>query len=213
MKKQILTIALCAGLISTISFARGGYHGGYSNYNQNQAQTYSALIVATTPVAELTQVQKDDLLFMYDEEKVARDVYRTLGDLWGVNTFYNIQNAEQTHMDALKLLLDKYSLSVDVNDTTGVFKNEELQALYDQLIKQGSVSVEDALEIGVLIEETDIADLQAKIVDTPSDIEATYQNLLNGSYNHLNAFNRALDGVVYQPYYYNNYYYGRGGRR
>jgi hypothetical protein len=35
-------------------------------------------------------------------------------------------------------------------------------------------------------------DLEEKIVDTPNDIEAVYQNLLNGSYNHLNAFSKQI---------------------
>jgi len=216
MKKQILTVALCAGLISTISYGRGGYQGGgYTNYNQSQSQTYVGTIADTTPLAELTQLQEDDLLYMYEEEKVARDVYRTLGDMWGVSTFYRIQNAEQTHMDTIGTLLDKYSIDKPSDDTTGVFQNQDLQALYNQLVEQGSTSVEDALEVGILVEETDIADLEAKIVNTPSDISAIYQRLLNGSYNHLSAFNRALDSASYQTYNSNNYLYygGRGSRR
>jgi len=34
-------------------------------------------IVEAMPVSILTQTQKDDLLFMYQEEKVARDIYLT----------------------------------------------------------------------------------------------------------------------------------------
>jgi hypothetical protein len=206
MKKQIFTVALCAGLLSTLSFARGGYHSNKITGNQNASvyTTNLGLVTSTLPVADLTDMQKDDLIFMYQEEKLARDVYRTLSGVWGLSIFYSIQSAEQSHMDALKVLLDKYSLSMPIaNDTVGVFENEELQALYDQLIEQGSISPDEALRVGVLVEETDIADLESKIIDVPSDISAVYQNLLNGSYNHLNAFNNSLDGL----------YYNRRGRR
>jgi hypothetical protein len=186
MKNKIwISIALCAAL-STVAFARGG--------NQN-TQAAPAQISSSTAISNLTEEQKEDLLYMYQEEKVARDAYITLGNLWGERVFLNIQKAEQKHMDAIRSLLEKYALPVPVvDDTVGVFENEELQALYDELIEIGSVSSQEALNVGVMIEETDIADLEEKIVGAPADIAAVYSNLLQGSYSHLNAFTRALDG-------------------
>ena len=60
-------------------------------------------------------------------------------------------------MDQVKLLLDRYGLADPALDP-GKFSDPTLQALYDQLIAQGSVSLEEALKVGVLIEQTDIAD-------------------------------------------------------
>ena len=152
-----------------------------------------SLIANLFPIYELTQQQKDDLSFMYQEEKVARDVYLNLYDIWGLKIFSNIAKAEQMHMDAVKALLEKYNLDVPVlSDNRGEFELEELQSLYDSLMRQSSTSSNEALIVGKLIEETDIADLEEKIVDTPNDIEAVYQNLLNGSYNHLNAFSKQI---------------------
>ncbi len=207
MNKIVISMAVTA-VLTTVAFARGGYHGNFNqpNYNQNSGTTYLDYSVNSSVVAELTDVQKEDLLFMYEEEKLARDVYITLGDMWGASIFYNIQGAEQTHMSSLRTLLDKYSLTVPVmDDSVGVFENQELQALYNQLIEQGSVSLDEAINVGILVEETDIADLESKIVDTPSDIALVYQSLLNGSYNHLSAFTRNL-GSSTLGYY-------RGGRR
>jgi hypothetical protein len=190
MKRKIwISIALCAAL-STVAFARGGQAGGSQNTQATPTQ-----ISVSAVVANLTEEQKEDLLFMYQEEKVARDAYITLGNLWGERVFLNIQKAEQKHMDAIRSLLEKYALPIPVtDDTIGVFENEELQVLYDELVEMGSVSSEDALNVGVLIEETDIADLEEKIVGAPDDIVAVYSNLLQGSYNHLDAFTRALSG-------------------
>lgn len=79
----------------------------------------------------------------------------------------------------------------------GLFSNEELQALYNEFIAKGLLSVQDALEVGVLIEQTDIADLEGTLdVITRFDIKRVFTNLLNGSYNHLEAFESGCDLVA-----------------
>ena len=201
MKTKFLSSLVVATLLMATANARWGHHGGghghhgghsattqsYSNHSNYQNN------IDNTTVATLTQEQKDDLNFMYQEEKLARDVYITLGNIWNLRVFKNIQNSEQRHMDSIKYLLDKYSLPTPVmSDDIGVFENEELQSLYDQLVAKGKQSLKDALEVGVTIEETDIADLEAKIEGAPSDIQQVFNNLLKGSYNHLRAFNRNL---------------------
>ena len=97
-------------------------------------------------------------------------------------------------MDAINNLLVKYGIPDPVaGNTYGVFTNPELQDLYDKLIEQGSKSIEEALQVGVLIETTDIADLQEGLADTThKDIKNVYSNLLKGSNNHLRAFNNEL---------------------
>ncbi len=192
MKKIVLSLVVCTALAGTL-FARGGYgHGASASQSATPVGTYATTVTSTA--ATVTDVQKEDLLYMYEEEKVARDVYRTLGDMWGASIFYNIANAEQRHMDAIANLLVQYDIPVPaLSSETGLFQNTSLQALYDQLIEEGSISLEEAFHVGVLVEETDIVDLQARMVDIPSDIAAVYTSLLNGSYNHLNAFNRVLD--------------------
>ncbi len=153
-------------------------------------------IVEAMPVSVLTQTQKDDLLFMYQEEKVARDVYLKLYEKWGLKIFNNIAKAEETHMQGVKALLEKYEIVVPVaSDTVGEFDLEELQSLYETLMQKGTLSLTDAIEVGVLVEETDIADLQKRIVDAPEDIKTVYNSLLEGSYNHLAAFNSQLNGT------------------
>ena len=47
------------------------------------------------------------LTYMREEEKLARDVYIYLFDMYGSRIFDNISVSEQKHMDAIKTLLDK----------------------------------------------------------------------------------------------------------
>lgn len=144
---------------------------------------------------QMTEDQKATLLYIYQEEKVARDVYITLGDLYPEeNTFAYIQLSEQRHMDVVEELCIKYNVDISGVDETdiGVFVLPELQALYNQLIADGSVSLRDALEVGVLIEETDIADLEEAAVGMPSDVVNVFENIKEGSINHLEAFTYSL---------------------
>lgn len=153
--------------------------------------------------AGLTDEEVYWLTYMREEEKLARDVYLFLYDKWGSPIFSKIAGSEQTHMDAIKALLDRFGIADPANGKSrGAFTNPDLQALHDDLIKQGGVSLVEALKVGVFIEETDIDDLNAGIASTDRNaIKTVYSNLLQGSLNHLKAFvsNLAKQGVVYEP--------------
>ena len=144
------------------------------------------------------------ILFMREEEKLARDVYLALFEIYPLRPFLNISKSEQAHMDAIKYLIDTYELTDPVGDNPeGVFQNEILQSLYNELIETGSVSEVEALKVGALIEEIDIIDLQHELdsIVVNEDVSRVYQNLLNASGNHIRAFVRvlAVNGVDYVP--------------
>lgn len=145
----------------------------------------------------LTNIQKDELFYIYQEEKLARDVYITLGKLYPTeSTFASIQLSEQRHIDSAQGLCEKYRIDLSgVNeDGVGNFMLPVLQDLYDNLVAQGEESLLDALKVGVAIEELDIGDLTHAINDMgmPADVINVYTNLREGSYNHLEAFNAAI---------------------
>lgn len=149
----------------------------------------------------LSQAEIDSLVFMREEEKLARDVYAALDGY--SNPFANVQHSEQRHMDAVLALLDKYGVpDPAAGKGPGELTNADLQALYGALVAQGSPREIDALIVGCTIEELDIRDLErAKANITHADIEATYDLLLLGSRNHLRAFHRRLTraGGSYAP--------------
>ncbi len=147
--------------------------------------------------ASLAQEIKEGLLFMYQEEKVARDVYNVLGQKYPTaKTFANIQLSEQKHIDAVESLCIKYGVDIsNVNETAvGEFILPELQALYNTLIQQGNISLTEAYKIGQAIEIKDIEDIDVRLSATnlPSDIRTVYESLRAGSENHLAAFNKQL---------------------
>lgn len=151
-------------------------------------------------IPTLSGKESADLLFMREEEKLARDVYRTLYAEWGVRVFDNISQSEQNHMDAILSLLNKYDLD-DPALEAALFSNPELQELFDLLVSNGTQSLLDALMVGALIEEVDIEDIAAAMEHTDkTDILAVYGNLMAGSENHLRAFVRNIETLTGETY-------------
>ncbi len=152
------------------------------------------------PAPVLTEAEAADLLFMREEEKLARDVYITLYAEWGNRVFDNISQSEQKHTDAVLGLIEKYGLQ-DPAFGFGMFADPELQDLFDTLITSGLQSTLDALMVGALIEEVDMEDIVAAMERTDkADILNVYGNLLAGSMNHLSAFVRNIEAITGETY-------------
>jgi hypothetical protein len=147
--------------------------------------------IAATAPSDISPEERASMIFMREEEKVARDVYITMYQRWGHRTFNNISRSEEVHMRAILILLSRYGIPDPVGTNgVGVFTDPHLQDLYNQLIALGNTSLLDALRVGVLIEETDIDDLEAGIALADNrDILLVYNNLMQASHNHLRAFN------------------------
>jgi hypothetical protein len=143
---------------------------------------------------DLSSSEKDGLIYMRLEEKLARDVYLTLGKTYKQKMFVNIPESEQRHMDGVKALLDKYEIPDPVTDNEiGSFTNANFKKLYDDLVKKGQTSFKDAMLVGKEIEEMDIKDLTERIEQTDNpDIKTVYENLKRGSENHLRVFTNHL---------------------
>jgi len=158
----------------------------------NIIQSISAVLVAGTLISTasaLTTKEADAILFMKQEEKMARDVYRALHKKWGVVIFSNIASSEQRHMDALDRLITRYRLIDNTPRAAGKFTYPELQKLHNQLVIDGEASLQDALKVGVMIEKTDIKDLRDALVKTRDQrVRKVFANLLRGSRQHLAAF-------------------------
>jgi hypothetical protein len=153
--------------------------------------------------AVLSTDEIDGILFMREEEKLARDVYLQLDSLFPYNTFNNIAESEQKHTDAILRLIGFYELNDPAEGKEiGEFENEELQHLHDFLMALGSMELDSALVVGAIIEETDILDIQELKDSTDvKNIDQVYGNLLDGSEDHLRAFVKALsnEGIDYEP--------------
>ncbi len=157
---------------------------------------------APAMAATLSKTEAADLTFQREEEKLARDVYLTLYKKWGTTIFNNIASSEQKHTDTMLKMLIKYKLPDPAQSTIGDFTDTALQASYDELVAKSLTSYVDGLYVGAYIEELDMIDVQHAIDHTKRiDLLTAYQNLLEGSKNHLRAFvaDLAAQGFAYAP--------------
>jgi hypothetical protein len=193
----VVAATLAGGLgVATVA-AAGGPEGSRGGQESN---------IEAMPLADLSDAEVEGILFMREEEKLARDVYQTLFEIWEQPVFENIASSEQAHMDALKTLIDRYGLDDPVaGNDVGVFTDTTLQKLYNDLVEDGRESLVSALRVGAAIEELDILDLEDYMGDTEAaDVLQVYENLLRGSRNHLRAFVDTLErqaGETYEPQY------------
>ncbi len=165
---------------------------------------FQALFDEIEPVP-LSVAEEDAVLYLREEEKLARDVYLTLFDRWQLPIFTNIARAEQKHMDMVFQVIEVHGLIDPItDDTIGAFTDPELDALYLELVADGESSLIAALTVGAKIEDMDLNDLYELIDLTDNDhIEMVAYNLAKGSRNHMRAFVRALEaqGESYDPIY------------
>lgn len=164
-----------------------------------------ACLTSNFAYESLSQEEKDALIFMREEEKLARDVYLKLGESWEIPIFSNIARSEQRHMDAVLCLIEKYELTDPLRSKElGQFSNENFERLYSDFTARGAESLEAALLVGAEIEDLDIFDLQNNLATVNNeDIFAVFNELMRGSRNHLRAFTGFLKNknVTYERQY------------
>jgi len=196
----VLALTGCGGGDSTVAAAPAS----------TDATSATAIAALSTqldalPPSDLSTTEASALVFMREEEKLARDVYQLLYTQWGQKVFSNIAASEQRHMDAVALLLTRYNLPDPAAATgTGVFQDPHVQELFNALMAQGQTSLSAALTVGATIEDLDIQDLQTRIAATDNaDIALVFNELMKGSRNHMRAFISQLtkQGVTYTPQY------------
>ena len=209
MKKNlILTVLIVVGLGLSACAENGIISDpagpGLQPLSQNSSLSEIGLDLSSQNRSVAEEHDLEGLLFMREEEKLARDVYEYLAEKWGMGIFTSIAKSEVSHMEAVLNLIENQDLSDPVGENgLGIFSNPDLQELYDLLVDQGSESLDAALLVGGAIEEIDILDLQRYLdqIDDPAIIQV-YDNLLRGSIKHLGAFIRTYErqtGDIYQP--------------
>jgi hypothetical protein len=164
-----------------------------------------SMVVLSACSPKLTQDEKEGIQYIYQVEKVARDVYKYFYDKWQTPVQDIISGSEQNHMDIMKELIDKYKLDDPAaGQGYGEFGSSDLQKLYNDLVALGSSSEVDALSTAAMIEEFDIVEIKKNVSSTNrDDVIAAYNTLMTGSENHLQIFAAKLKekAVEYKPQY------------
>lgn len=199
MKNIFLVIVILSSLIIT----------SCSN-DEIDAITATEINDETATQISLTANELKDLLFLREEEKLARDVYLFSFEKYNMQIFKNISNSEVQHMSNVLQLLNTYNIDDPASTEIGVFNNSALQAIYNELIEQSSISLIEALKVGDKIEDLDIRDLALNELRTDkSDLLSLYGSLKCGSINHLRSFHSQVlqNNGEYMPEFISQEYF------
>ncbi|RLA72292.1 MAG: hypothetical protein DRG24_03355 [Epsilonproteobacteria bacterium] len=167
---------------------------------------------ASSVSSALNDEQKYTLAYMWNEEKLAKDIYLALNEVHPAQVLYNIPtNSETKHQAAVEDLIKKYDINItNLVDYTVEYSEAELRAfapgqygitaiqdLYDVLYLKGTQSMQDAYEVGCMVEVTDIDDLDKylEMAEGVEDLMTTFNFLRDGSYTHYWAFDGALKNM------------------
>jgi hypothetical protein len=144
----------------------------------------------TAAQGTLTDQQKNTLVAMAQEGKLAHDLYVAFAAKYPAPVFDRIAAAETQHLSAVRTLLARYAVSDPTAGTAaGTFSDPSVQAAYNRLLASGAASQAAALQVGQEVERTDIADLGKALAGlTAPDVTQVYQRLLAASQQHLTAF-------------------------
>jgi hypothetical protein len=190
--------------------------------NPALAEKNNKIVVSDSTVeSTLDYNEQTHLEFMCQEEKLARDVYITLGMRYPeAIVFGNIIESEQRHTEAATDMFVKYGFpDPSTNNNVGVFTSETygeyFTDTYNYLITEGANSELDAFYVGALIEELDMHDILfcpeeiialnddindasdcGKVYTDKEDIITLYGNLLEASENHLRAYVKNIETVI-----------------
>lgn len=201
----LITVTVMMALTGSGSvFAKNGGGGGHSSDS-------------TT----LDFNEESHLVFMREEEKLARDVYTTLGSLYpNATIFGNIDDSEQRHTDSVKAKLLQCGVTdPNTNDNLGVYTGEAYGAYftekYELLTEMGAESELSALYVGAFIEELDMLDIIqcpkaiveadngiddendcGRVYTDNEDVQSLLDSLLEGSKNHLRAYVGKIEAVI-----------------
>ncbi len=198
-------------------------HSQYKNGTENSNGEDGFNLDDYLPSTNLTQELKNSLSHMGNEERLAYDVYTNLYNYHKENNAIEIKQltniatrSESKHISIVQSLVHRYDLNasdftnidaniVNENDMSssnmpsGVYDIPAIQNLYDALYNKGIASQKDALEVGCMVEVTDIDDLDEYIRQTDeinaTDIKAAFEALRHGSYNHYWAFDKGLKNI------------------
>ena len=211
MKTFYITILAGLSALSITLFTNPALAG-----KNNKMASSDSTIISILDFNEQTHLE-----FMCQEEKLARDVYITLGTYYPESVvFGNIDNSEQRHMDSATDMLLKYGYpNPSTNDNVGVFTSDDygwyFTEKYNELTTSGVNSELDAMYVGALIEELDMRDINycprvivetdngindasecGKVYTDKEDIIRLYDNLLEGSENHLKSYVDNIEKVI-----------------
>lgn len=191
------TRTLVLGVLALAAFGGGAGIAATTAASAAPVTSVAAGVSGVGQLAAADPALAARLTFSREEERLARDLYQHFSDRYaGARPFSMIVRSEQQHFDAVGRLLSSYAVpDPAAGRAPGDYADPQLTQLWKQWTSQGSASLQAAYQVGVELEQRDIADLDKAIAaTTQADVKQVLGHLVAGSRNHLRAFTAAASG-------------------
>jgi len=145
----------------------------------NASSIYDSDVRSFELTTDVEYSLKEMLIYAIQYEYLAQAEYQLIVSQYGeIKPFINIVEAEQTHIDLLIPLFEKYNIELPEN-------NASEKAVLPE-------SISSALATGIEAEEMNIAMYQQFLSqdNLPDDVRLVFEYLMNASENHLRAFSK-----------------------
>ncbi len=200
---------------------RQGQYGNRNGHEESEHEDGKEFNLSAYPKSTLNQDLIDSLSYMGNEERLAHDIYTVLYNYHKeagteIKQLTNIASrSEVKHVGIVQDIVRRYDINATnttnvvnpvadknvalENMPMGEYDVPKIQELYDSLYAKGVTSVQDALEVGCMVEVVDVDDLDKYIEQAKesnaTDIIAGFNILRDGSYNHYWAFDKGLKNM------------------
>jgi hypothetical protein len=141
-------------------------------------------------------------LKLYNEERMAYDLYGEFYERWALSVFKKVQEREAKHVWCVERIMDNYGFTYNTNVISGSYPDKEIQKIYDELTVKGCISDLAALEAAAYIKEKHISQLRERIRYQEDEYIVKVIFLMeSAAQSHLRAFVKSirLSGSDYSP--------------
>jgi hypothetical protein len=148
------------------------------------------------------------IMWMHEQEKLAKDLYLSFDGNWDQPTFASIAAKKRHHMDEMMAMIDYYDADpLFEQDEIGVFGDSRHSDVFIAQLARGQTSLINAYLAAAYVEEWNIQEYRNDIeaidlgqcapCEPLAPLRATYVKLLAGDIEHLRTLLSHLTGLGY----------------
>ena len=187
-----------------LRFSSETVSSGKGAYKMKQLILIIVVLLSSCIVGYSTDIKNDKELFLklYQEEKLAYDLYGEFYERWSLSVFNKVQQREAKHVWCVERIMDNYGFDYNTNTNAGSYPDRDIQKIYDDLTVKGCISDLAALEAAAYIKEKHISQLRERIRYQEDEYIVKVIFLMEkAAQSHLRAFVKSirLSGSDYNP--------------
>ena len=165
-----------------------------NNYSQEELLANLSTTLQNFYVSDLNESVKSDVVYLYELERFAKDIYQKSYDEWGLELFNTLTSTQSLNNSIIAILLDNYNITYNVTPEAGVYTDDTIQGFYDTYVQETNTTIKDSLSMGVALEEKLVSEIDTLMQNRSlsDDVKIVYEIVKRSTREHIHSFNIAL---------------------